>query len=167
MIILDKDSDKHVKRIVLIPNRSMNWSILLRFYIFICVVSFSIALLFTFFGFWIVLPFYGLEMIVLGAALYMTCRKIYRQEVIIIGSKNIKLEKGAEKVEQSWEFDKHWVRITLETKGSIRKSLYLMMGSHGNYVEVGSFLTESEKESLASVLNEGILPHEFLRRADK
>ena len=163
MIILDKDSKNHLKRIVLMPNRSINWSLLVRFYILICVVSSVIAAMFTFFGAWMVLPFYGLELVALGIGLYVTCRKIYRMEVIMICNGIIKVEKGVEKVEKSWEFDKHWVRITLETKGSIRKSLCLMIGSHGKYVEVGSFLTESEKEALANELNDVILPHEFLR----
>lgn len=161
MIILDKDSENKLKRIVLIPNRSINWSILVRFYMLICVVSFSIAILFTYFGFWVVLPFYGLEMLLLGVALYITCRKIYRQEVINITNENIKVEKGADKVENSWIFDKHWVQITLENKGSIRKILCLTIGSHGKRIEVGSFLTDDEKESLAIELNNVILPHGF------
>ncbi len=114
-----------------------------------------------------VLPFYGLEMLALGAGLYATCRKIYQQEVIVISNDIIRIEKGAHRVDKSWEFNKYWVRITLENKGSISKSLYLMIGSHGNYVEVGSFLTKSEKESLAIELNDVIIPHGFLRRVEK
>ena len=167
MIIFDKDSKSYLKRIVLIPNRSINWSLLVRFYVFICGVSITIATVLTFLGYWMVLPFYGLEMLALGAGLYATCRKIYQQEVIVISNDIIRIEKGAHRVDKSWEFNKYWVRITLENKGSISKSLYLMIGSHGNYVEVGSSLTKSEKESLAIELNDVIIPHGFLRRVEK
>lgn len=167
MIISQKDSEIYSKRIVLIPNRSINWPILVKFYIFICSLSLTIAMVFTFFGYWIVLPFYGLEMIALGVGLYITCRKIYRQEVILVGKDTLRIEKGGETVHKSWNFDKYWVRITLENKGSISKSLCLKVGSHGKYIEVGSFLTRSEKESLAIELNNVIIQHEFFQQVGK
>ena len=164
MIILDKDCDSGSKRFILIPNRSINWSILLRFYIFTCMVSFSIALLFGFMGYWYILPFSGMEMLLLGGGLYMACRKIYRQEVITADNGVIKIEKGCHGVDESWKFDPHWVRITLEKQDSLTKDLTILIGSHGDFVEVGSFLTDSEKESLANELNDSIISGEFLGR---
>lgn len=161
MIIFDKDADNRVNRIVLIPNRSISWSLLLRFYIFTCCLSFSIAGLFAFLGYWVVMPFSGLEMLCLGAGLYLTCRKIYCQEVISISDEVIKIEKGAKSPEQVWEFDKHWVRLTVENKGANRKNMSIYMGSHGKFIEVGSFLTGEEKESLAFELNDGILARKY------
>ncbi len=81
-------------RIVLSPNRSISWSLLLRFYLFTCLLSFSIAGLFVLLGYWIVLPFSELEMMALGLGFYFTSKKIYRLEVITINKVNIKIEKG-------------------------------------------------------------------------
>ena len=164
MIILDKDCDSGSMRFILIPNRSINWSIIVKFYILTCMVSFSIALLFGFMGYWYILPFSGMEMLLLGGGLYMACRKIYRQEVITADNEVIKIEKGCHGVDESWKFDRHWVRIALEKQGSLRTSLTILIGSHGNFVEVGSFLTDGEKESLAIELNGSIISGEFLGR---
>ena len=69
-------------------------------------VSFSIALLFGFMGYWYILPFSGMEMLLLGGGLYMACRKIYRQEVITADNGVIKIEKGCHGVDESWKFDR-------------------------------------------------------------
>ncbi len=162
MIQVVTDNNPGYIRFVLTPNRSISWPILLRFYLLTCVLSFSIAGLFALLGYWIVLPFSGLEMMALGAGLYYTSTKIYRQEVITIDNDHIKLEKGFQKPTESWEFDRAWVQINTEKTGSYIQKIKINMGSHGNYVELGSFLTEVEKESLVFQLNKGIIFRGFM-----
>lgn len=157
MVIVDKDKRQRVQRIIIIPNRSISWPLLVRIYLFTCIVSFSIALLFTFLGFWIVLPFSGLEMLALGAGLYITNRKIYRQEVISFVNGRVKIEKGCQYPDESWEFDRHWLRLNVQKTGALQEKTLLYLGSHGNFVEIGSFLDESEKESLVFELNTSII----------
>ncbi|MDJ0882054.1 MAG: DUF2244 domain-containing protein [Gammaproteobacteria bacterium] len=164
MIAIEKDQQEEVLRIILTPNRSISWPLLVKFYLFTCGVSFSIAMLFAFLGYWMVIPFSGLEMMVLGGGLYVTCRKVYRQEVISVDNDHIKLEKGCISVDESWQFDRHWARISIEEIKNFRKTSSLKIGSHGNFVEVGSFLNESEKETLAFELNQSIISSDFLRR---
>lgn len=144
-------------RIVLTPNRSISWPLLLRFYLFTCLLSFSIAGLFVLSGYWVVLPFSGLEMMALGLGLYFASRKIYRQEVITITKGNIKIEKGYHNPTFTWVIDRNWAKIeTVKTKG-YRKNIKIMIGTHGKYIELGSFLTKPDKESLVFELNKGIL----------
>jgi len=164
MIVIEKDKKDEAFRIVLTPNRSISWPLLVKFYLFTCFMSFSIATLFALLGYWVVLPFSGLEMLVLGGGLYVTCRKVYRQEVISLDNDRIEIEKGCISVDESWQFDRHWARLSIEEIKSFRKKMSLKIGSHGNYVEVGSFLNESEKETLAFELNQSILLSDFLRR---
>jgi uncharacterized membrane protein len=161
MITLDEDSRQHTRRIVLTPNRSISWPILLRFYLLTCTLSFSIAMLFVWMGYWVVLPFSGLEMSVLGIALYVSCRKIYQQEVISIDNATIKLQKGCIRVQDEWEFDRYWVRVSIEKQKGFYGKIKLKIGSHGNFIEIGSFLNDKEKESLAFRLNKGILTSGF------
>lgn len=165
MIILDKDQKNCVNRIVLSPNRSISWSLLWRFYVMTCVLSFSIAMLFAMLGYWVVIPFSGLEMLLLGAGLYVTCRNVHRKEVISLTDRVIKLEKGCISVQKEWEFDRYWTRLNVEKTNGLGSKTQLKIGSHGNYIEVGSFLNENEKERLAFVLNKGILTSEFLGHA--
>ncbi len=164
MIFYDTDQENHIFRVVLIPNRSISWSLLVRFYIFTCFVSFSIASIFAFLGYWMVIPFSGLEMLALGIGLYVVNKKIYAQEVVTFIEDKIKVEKGCRRPDQAWEFDRHWARITVEVQESRPKKQKIFIGSHGKKVELGSFLHDSEKESLAFELNAGILSRNFVRQ---
>ena len=165
MINIDKNNKNHELCVVLTPNRSISWPWLLRFYIFICGVSLSVALAFAGLGYWLILPFSGLEMLFLGVALYVTCRKIYSQEVITICGDNIRVEKGCEYPNKLCEYDRNWVQVKLEMKGFYRKKTKLTLGSHGKFIEVGSFLSDAEKETLAFELNLVILQNKISCRA--
>lgn len=162
MVLVEQDSNQRVNRIVITPNRSISWPQLVRVYLFTCFISFSIASIFVFLGYWVVLPFSGLEMLALGAALYWTNRMIYRQEVINFINGRVKIEKGCSYPEESWEFDSNWVQINVHKTGGLHEKTLVLMGSHGKYVELGSFLDESEKESLVFGLNAGIISTGFL-----
>lgn len=162
MVLVEQDSNQRVNRIVITPNRSISWPQLVRVYLFTCFISFSIASIFVFLGYWVVLPFSGLEMLALGAALYWTNRMIYRQEVINFINGRVKIEKGCSYPEESWEFDSNWVQINVHKTGGLHEKTLVFMGSHGKYVELGSFLDESEKESLVFGLNAGIISTGFL-----
>lgn len=56
----------------------------MRFYIGMVVVSFSIAIAFALKGAWLILPFAGVEMLVLGAALYVVARRGCRWQTVSI-----------------------------------------------------------------------------------
>ncbi len=157
MVSVKKDKTGTGFRIVLSPNCSISWRELVIFYLFTCLVALAVGLFFTLQGFWLVLPFSGLEMLALGAGLYLTSRKVYRREVITLDSEQTRIEKGVQRVDQSWEFKTSWVRIIDEpdsTPGPRRK---LAIGMHGETVEVGSFLANSEKEELAFQLKDCII----------
>ncbi len=166
MIVIDRDSLPPAIRFVLTPNRSIGWPLLLRFYLLACLTSFSIAGLFMALGYWVVMPFSGLEMLALGLGLYYSCRQIYRQEVITVDKVNVKVEKGYQSVQFRQWFERAWVRIEVIESTGYRKNMKIMMGSHGKNVEIGSFLTKHEKESLVFELNKGILSGGFMHPVD-
>ncbi len=157
MINVDKSNPGEGFRIVLSPNCSISWRELVMFYIFTCVVALAIGLFFTFQGLWLVLPFSGLEMAALGLCLYLTSRKVYRQEVITLERERTLIEKGVQQVDQSWEFETPWIRLIDEQSGPRNRHRKLAIGSHGEYVEVGDFLDKSEKDELAFHLKDCII----------
>ena len=111
MVQIDKASPDNTYRFVLSPNCSISWRELVLFYLFTCVVALAVGLFFTLQGMWLVLPFSGLEMLALGYALYLTSRKVYRQEVITLARDRTRIEKGVQQISQSWEFETPWVRV--------------------------------------------------------
>ena len=157
MVKIDKDEAGSGFRVVLSPNCSISWRELVMFYILTCVVALAIGLFFTFQGFWLVLPFSGLEMLALGLCLYLTSRKVYRQEVITLERERTLIEKGVQQVDQSWEFETPWLRLIDHKSGPRDRHRKLAIGTHGNYVEVGNFLDKSEKDALAFQLKDCII----------
>jgi uncharacterized membrane protein len=72
MINIDKINSGGSYRFIFSPNCSINWRQLLIFYVFTCFVALSVSLFNILQGIWMVLPFSGVEMLVLGVAL-MSC----------------------------------------------------------------------------------------------
>ena len=157
MISIDKLNSDRGYRFILSPNCSISWRDLVIFYCLTCTVIFAIGVFFTLQGMWLILPFSGLEMIVLGTALYLTSRKVHRREVITLGAEKIRVEKGVQKVDQSWEFSAPGTRLIEEPPEHRHAPRRLVLGAHGNYVEVGDFLDHLEKDALAFQLKDCII----------
>lgn len=161
MVSIDKANPADGYRFVLSPNCSITWHELLVFYLLTCVVALAVGLFFTLQGLWLVLPFSGLEMLALGACLYLTSRKVYRREVITLDQRCTRIEKGGRQVDQSWEFETPWIRLLDESSTTRDRPRRLAIGAHGNYVEVGGFLDNSEKDALAFQLKDCIIRGDF------
>ncbi len=157
MVNISKVESRDAIRIVLSPNCSITWKELVVFYLFTCVIATAVGLFFSFQGMWLVLPFSGLEMLALGIGLYVTSRKVYRREIITLDPDRTMIEKGVQRVDQSWEFETPWVRIIDEPRGARNSSRRLAIGMHGVAVEVGDFLANSEKDQLAFKLKDCII----------
>lgn len=157
MISVDRLNSGGSYRFVLSPNCSISWRELWLFYLMTCVVSLAVGLFFTVQGLWLVLPFSGLEMLALGTGLYFTSRKVYRREVITLDAERTRIEKGVQRVDQSWEFRTPWVRIIDECRDGRGARRKLAIGASGKSVEVGSFLANWEKDALAFQLKDCII----------
>jgi uncharacterized membrane protein len=141
------------QRIVLTPNCSLTPRSAAIFFGSIFAVSLTFAMLFVLKGLWPVLPFWGLEMVVLGVALHLSLkRRLYRQEVLLTESE-IRIITISPAGQEKQEFSRHWAKVRLRRP---RTNLYpsrLTIESHGRAFEVGGFLTEEERRSLATRLN--------------
>lgn len=107
-----------------------------------------IGLGFAAMGAWLVLPFSGGELLLLILALSYSMRKTAACEVITIGPDKIKIEQQGPTAHKCVEFSRYWARIDWVPGPSRR----LVIGSHGQWVEVGTFLGEEEKQKLATAL---------------
>jgi uncharacterized membrane protein len=157
MVRIKRENSGQRFRFVLAPNRSISWRELLLFYFLTCIVALAIGLFFTLQGAWLVLPFSGLEMLALGLGLYVTSRKVYRSEVITLDPDRIRIEKGVQQIDQSWEFRTPWVSISDDRDNGRRGRRRLVIGASGSSVEVGSFLANREKDELAFQLKDCII----------
>ena len=157
--MIEYDETQHPRgfRLVLSPNCSISWREMIIFYLITCVLALAIGLFFAFNGMWLVLPFSGLEMLALGTALYMVSRSAHRREVISLDEEQVRVEKGIHKVDHQWQFKTPWTRLRVAEKTGIQDDKVLSLGSHGEYVVVGEFLSKNEKDDLAFRLKDCII----------
>lgn len=135
------------------PNCSASRSGVLLFFGAISLFSLLIALRFILLGVWLVLPFTLLELLVLGACLYLLERRSRYCETLLIGPDVILFvaQNGA-KILQECRFQTHWVQVVLQLD---RRSWYpgrLLLQSHGHCIEIGACLTEDDRKAFAATL---------------
>ena len=156
MIEKQCDPASPVCRWVIRPNCSLTWHGAVYIYTAIFVVCTAVAVIFALHGFWPVLPFTGLELLVLGAGLYLSLQRGEDREVVTLDAETIIVEKGRYKPRERWEFPRAWARVLLERPRIAWYPSCLAIGYQGKRVEVGQFLNEMERKSLAKALEESI-----------
>jgi len=129
-----------------------------RFYLGMVVVSFSIAIAFALKGAWLILPFAGLEMLVLGAALYVVARRGCRWQTVSIQGDQIEVVEHDSTCIRQQTFQRAWAQVKLEQARINGHPSRLIIRSHGRAAEIGGYLAEIEKEHLALELRQAVRP---------
>ncbi len=156
MVAVERNMAEQECRFVLRPNRSLSWQGSLVFFLSLLLLSTAISLSLTLLGFWMVLPFAGLEMLALGIGLYVVACRCYECEVISIAGNSILIEKGRGYPRQQWTLGRVWACIVLERCPRQWYPSRLLIRSHGRAVEVGRFLDEEERQQLAVELTRSL-----------
>jgi uncharacterized membrane protein len=146
MIAPHVDTARQRARIIVRPNRSLTWRGNLMFLGLIAAISLAIASGFALLGFWIVLPFAGLELVALAVGLYAVGHRLSRCEVITVEGATVEVETGYRYPQERNRFLRSWVTVEREAQG--RHHSRLLLRSHGKEIELGACLTEDEKGAL-------------------
>jgi uncharacterized membrane protein len=150
------DSSGHDYHWVIRPNRSLSLRQAIQVYAVIALCCLGIAVFYTLHGYWPVLPFAGLEVLLLGVAFYLTLLRSGVREVISVGREVVKVEKGREKPQQSWECPRAWAQVRLQRSHIAWYPSRLAILFQGKQVEIGRFLNEVERQELAYELQQAI-----------
>ncbi len=148
------------QRLVIRPNRSLSWRQSLIFLGAIAIPLAAISGVLAVQGFWLVLPFAGLEMLVLFACMYLVSRACRRCEVVSVGASEVTVEKGRDRgecgggPEQRITFPRSWVKVDLSGATDHWYPRRLWIGASGQRVEIGEFLVDEEKTELAARLRQ-------------
>ena len=126
-------------------NNSLSPSGRLLVFAFILAVSLGIALVFSLvFGAWPILPFAGIEMVVLYCAFRYVDRHAGDYERITIGETSVSIEVQDGAHVASLELARYWAKVVCEPDGS-----RLALRSHGREIEVGRHLCEADRLNMA------------------
>jgi uncharacterized membrane protein len=141
------------QRIELAPNCSLTPTAAKLFFGATCLFSLSFALFFVLRGLWPILPFWALEMLALGMALYASMQRRKWTQTVLITDSRISLVTRSRRGEAKQEFARHWAKVRLRSPPRRLGTSRLTIESRGRAYEVGSFLTEDERCRLAKRLN--------------
>lgn len=137
---------------VIRPNQSLSWRGAVRIYAAITTCLLGIGTVFALHGYWPVLPFAGLEVVVLGVAFYRCLSRSQIREVVTVNEDRVTVEKGRRQPEQHWECPRAWARVIMERSPLAWYPSRLSVAFQGHRVEIGRFLNEVDRQSLAAEL---------------
>tara|TARA_B100001750_G_C15307350_1_gene495382 strand:- start:367 stop:849 length:483 start_codon:yes stop_codon:yes gene_type:complete len=152
MIQIESNEKDSLFRITLKPNKSLSWKSNLLFILAISLTCGVIGLGFYLVGASLVLPFAGLEILLVGACVYFVVHRIYKQEIITLTADTLKIEKGKRKPDQVWEYFRIWANVVVEKPKHPWYPAHIVITSKGERVPIGDFLTEKEKLTLVENL---------------
>lgn len=158
MVAVQQGPSAEGVRFVLRPDFGGHWRQTVWLYLSLVATSMAVALAFTALGFWPVLPFAGLELTVLGAALYVSARRGAIREVVRVSGAVIVVERGVSRPETRQTFDRYWSVVELSTPQPWCHPSRLVIRSGARSMELGGFLQEGERRALARSLSEIIGP---------
>ena len=138
------------RRIELSPNCSLTNRQALHFFTITCAAALGFAGVLTLKGFWPVLPFAGLEMVVLGIALKLSLDRRHQRQTIVVTEDEVRiLNRGIRGCRSEVVFPRHWAQVKLRAAIVRSHPSRLTVESMGRACEVGQFLTEEDRFGLA------------------
>ena len=120
--------------------------------VFIAIAFFSLVVATGFYlaGAWLVFPFAGLELFALGGAFYYVHCHSGDYESITIAGNDLAIEQRNYKNVSRVVFHRYWAQVLLREMADGEQKLWLR--SHGKEVEIGRFMTNDARLTLASQL---------------
>ncbi len=165
MIEVQTISAPPVCRVRLLANRPLTRGQLKFCFLIIALGSLTFAGVFALMGLWVPLPFAGLELTLLWFCLDSVWRRNAESaESIEIGADRVAV--ASQRPSYRRQFSTGWLQVELRPD---RRAWYpdrLLLKSHGQELEVGSFLTDEERDQAADAIREGLRRQKQPRRTD-
>ena len=140
--------------LVVQPNRSASWQMNKLIIAAFAIWWSLIALFFVLKGLWPILPFAGIEVGGLAAALYYVCWKLQQRHVLRFYDAELTLQKGAYYPKFSWRFARDAVSLSVEVQSHPWDPLKIFLCSSDQAIPVGNFLNKDDSKKLLKLLRE-------------
>ncbi|MDE2234930.1 MAG: DUF2244 domain-containing protein [Gammaproteobacteria bacterium] len=150
--------DAAVHRIMIVPNRSLGVTGLWFFYAGSVGLTLALAAWFAFNGFWPVLAYAIVELLLLGACLLASWRQGFYGELITVQEDCVWVEKGYAGHLERNVFNRYWAQVVVRVPHARLHPKRMYLRSHGRECEIGRCLTEAQRKSLEKRLAELIGP---------
>lgn len=148
MVETNIDEEHHLTTIVLRPNNSSSWRFNVTIVVSLAIIAFFIASYFALQGLWLVFPFAALEISFLFICLYLRMRANIKTEIITFDEDTVLIERGRYQAEKTWKYYRMWAKFFVKEPITRGHPKQIFIRSHGEELELGSFLNKQDKEIL-------------------
>ncbi len=147
--VLNKDG--FTGHILIEPNRPINWNDNLKFIKYFAFASLIIGSTAMYYGFLLVMPFSGIEVISVSVSLYLVYKHYSVCQVIYFTANHVVIESGKNNADTKIKYQRHWSKFHIDnkTRSSIPR---LYITSKGHSTDIGTFLGYSDMQILISLL---------------
>lgn len=136
------------------PNQSAAWSANMLLLLALSTLILTIAIAFALLGAWLILPFAGVEILALGAALYHVNWKQQYRHVITVSDDSVRIDKGHYRSRQHWQFPRQCTGLTITSEQHAWDSPGLYMHDRSECVTLGEFLNREDSLKLIQLLEQ-------------
>ncbi|MDA9366190.1 DUF2244 domain-containing protein [Pseudomonadales bacterium] len=154
MVEVDINPASLTGRIVLAPNFSWTWRANLTLLYSLMAISVVIGGGFLLAGAWLILPFSILEISFLWLCIHYCVSRCYRQEIITISTHEVMIEKGIFHRQEVRNFNRSWSQFLVKSPRRRGDTSTICIRSHGQELEIGSFLNQDDKTRLVRQLHQ-------------
>lgn len=160
-------STRTASRLMIIakPNQSATWRANLMLLVMLAIPSLTIAVAFAWLGAWLILPFAGLELLALGAALYYVNWKLQYRHVITLSDDSVRVDKGHYAPRRSWNFHRHSTGLAITPEKHPWEGPQLCLHDRNESVSLGEFLGREDILQLITLLKQEIRVGSYSSRA--
>lgn len=156
MIIKQQDDDSI--ELELLPNRSAS-PVQIKLILFaIGFVCLFIAVLWSFLGAWLILPFAGLEVFLLVWLTRKVFRRSYRKEKILITATQLCITSGYVVSIQRWVYERETIKVLLFEMRHPEDPVCIHLVDDEKRIELGRYLNLDDKNKLIEELRSLKLP---------
>ena len=158
MILIDCGGHPNALRITAQGNFSLDASGLLLLLLALGVVTLGLAGVLAWQGYWPVLLFALLQLVLVGWILVRAWKNTWMQEEICIDAQQIRIVQKRYGGRREVCFETAWARLCMEYSNISWYPARLVLRSRLESLELGAFLTHAEKSRLASRLQTALSP---------
>lgn len=146
---------RHIDRclqIRLLPNRSATWRQTLYVLAGLNVVSLSVGVGWALRGAWVILPFAGLEVVLLTYLVYRVMLNTYKQEVVYIEPDAIRVESGISSPVWTRTFDRNSSEFVITHPRHSLSPAEISIDTPEQSLRVGLFLNPADSDKLVELI---------------
>ena len=142
-------ADEH--NFIIRPNPAMSWKLIKKIYIAFATFILVIAIVLSMVNLYLAIPFYGVEVIFLGYALYITALKSSFYEEVKIDKFNIKISFVNRKNVKDYDFVRQWAEFKFKPATNLKPS-EISISKKGKILLIAERVNEADRKKLFNLL---------------